>query len=114
MTPTLEQRLARIEELLADLVGREQARDWYSVEEFARLAGRSAFTCREWCRLGRIAARKKTSGRGAHAAWAIPHGELQRFQREGLLPCQGRQPSHSDGPCARRNDTDGQSHRECG
>lgn len=86
MTPTLEQRLERIEELLADLVGREQVRDWYSVEQFARLAGRSDFTCREWCRLGRIAARKKTSGRGAHAAWAISHEEFERFQKEGLRP----------------------------
>jgi hypothetical protein len=88
VTPTLEQRLERIEALLADLIGREQVRDWYSVEEFARLVGRSAFTCREWCRLGRVVARKKTSGRGAHPAWAISHAELQRFQREGLLPRQ--------------------------
>lgn len=84
MTLTMEQRLERIEELLADFCRREQARDWYSVEEFARLVGRCAFTCREWCRLGWIAARKKSSGRGAPAAWAISHEEFVRFQRDGL------------------------------
>lgn len=83
---TFEQRLERIEELLAALVGRQQLRGWYSVEEFARLVGRSAFTCREWCRHGRLKANKKQSGRGAHASWAIPHEELERYQREGLLP----------------------------
>ncbi len=57
---TIEQRLERIEDLLSGLLGRQQARQWYSVVEFARLVGRSAFTCREWCRLGRIAAHKHT------------------------------------------------------
>jgi hypothetical protein len=79
---------------LAVLVEGQQARQWYSVEEFARLVGRSEFTCRQWCRLGRIEARKKASGRGAHAAWAISHAELQRFQREGL-----RTPARGEG-CA--------------
>lgn len=83
---TLEERLTRIEALLAVLVEGQQVRQWYSVEEFARLVGRSAFTCRQWCRLGRIHAEKKHSGRGAHAAWAISHDELLRYQREGLLP----------------------------
>ena len=83
---TLEQRLDRIEGLLAALVERQPVRDWYSVEEFARAVGRSEFTCREWCRLGRVLAAKKTSGRGAHAAWAISHAELQRYQRDGLRP----------------------------
>lgn len=81
---TLEQRLERIESLLVSLIQREQAKDWYSVEEFARLVGRSPFTCREWCRLGRIEASKKASGRGAFAAWATSHAELLRFQRDGL------------------------------
>lgn len=83
---TLEDRLARIESLLTVLVEVQQVKEWYSVGEFARIVGRSAFTCRQWCRLGRIEARKKASGRGAHTAWAIAHTELERFRREGLLP----------------------------
>src|SRR5690349_3738816 len=83
---TLEDRLAKIEELLLVLVGRERVAEWYSVEEFARIVGRAEFTCREWCRAGRIRARKKESGRGAHRAWAIPREELLRYQREGLRP----------------------------
>lgn len=82
---TLEDRLGRIETLLAALVEREQARDWYSVEEFARAVGKAEFTIREYCRLRRLNATKRHSGRGAHAAWAISHEELQRYQREGLL-----------------------------
>jgi hypothetical protein len=82
---TLDERLEKIEHLLLALVGRQQAREWYSVEEFARIVGRAEFTCRKWCRLGRIKARKKDSGRGAYASWTISHEELQRYQREGLL-----------------------------
>jgi hypothetical protein len=85
---TLEERLTKIEAMLAVLVGRHQHREWYSVEEFARLVGRAEFTCREWCRAGRIKAEKKDSGRGAHTCWVIPHAELLRYQREGLLRTQ--------------------------
>jgi hypothetical protein len=82
---TVEQRLEKIEAMLSALVERQAVKDFYEVEEFARLVGKSCFTCREWCRLGRIRARKKDSGRGAHTAWAISHEELQRYRREGLL-----------------------------
>jgi hypothetical protein len=82
---TIEERLGHIEAMLAALLQGSQVKEWYSVEEFASLVSRSVFTCREWCRLGRIRARKKESGRGAYAAWAISHDELQRYQREGLL-----------------------------
>ena len=82
---TLEERLENIEAMLNVLVGRQQLREWYSVEEFARIVGRAEFTCREWCRGGRILAQKKDSGRGAHACWVISHTELLRYQREGLL-----------------------------
>jgi predicted site-specific integrase-resolvase len=85
---TLEERLLKIEIMLTALLERQQIREWYSVEEFARIVGRSEFTCREWCRRGRIHAEKKDSGRGAHTSWVVSHAELRRYQREGLLPVQ--------------------------
>jgi hypothetical protein len=81
---SIEDRLSRIEAMLATLVERQAVKAFYTPEEFARLVGRDAFTCREYCRLGRIRAEKKVSGRGKHASWVIPHDELLRFQREGL------------------------------
>ncbi len=81
---TLEQRLEKIEEMLGVLVERQILKKYYEIEEFAKLVGKSCFTCREWCRLGRIHAEKKLSGRGAHARWAVQHAELLRYQKEGL------------------------------
>jgi hypothetical protein len=89
----IEDRLSRIEAILSQLLERPAAKEHYSVEEFARLVGREPFTCREYCRLGRVRARKKASGRGKHASWVISHDELLRFQREGLLPDRRRQPN---------------------
>lgn len=81
----LDERLSRIERMLVVLVERETVRDWYTTEEAARHLGKAEFTIREWCRLGRIKAEKRKSGRGAFAAWVISHDELLRYQREGLL-----------------------------
>lgn len=83
---TVEQRLEKIEAMLSVLVERQPVKDFYEVDEFAKLVGRAEFTVREWARRGRILARKKESGRGGHTAWAISHEELQRYRREGLLP----------------------------
>lgn len=85
---THDERLDRIESLLAALVERQQVKDFYEIEEFARLVGRDRFTVREWARHCRIHADKKLSGRGAHAQWVVSHDELLRYQREGLLPPQ--------------------------
>jgi predicted site-specific integrase-resolvase len=85
---TVEERLEKIEALLVVLIERQQVREWYSVEEFARIVGRAEFTCREWCRLGRLHAEKKQSGRGAYPQWSISHSELERYRRSGLLPVQ--------------------------
>lgn len=82
---TLEERLERIEWLLTDLVERQTVKDFYEVEEFAKLVGRAKVTVREWARRGRILARKKESGRGKHTAYAISNEELQRYRRDGLL-----------------------------
>jgi hypothetical protein len=82
----LRERLDKIEALLVALVERETAKAWYDIDEFAHRVGKACFTVREWARLGRIKGEKRTSGRGAHAAWVISHEELLRYQREGLLP----------------------------
>jgi hypothetical protein len=85
---SIEERLDRIESLLAVLVERQTVREWYTTEQVARLVGKAEFTCREWCRRGRLRAEKRVSGRGAYPAWVISHTELLRYQREGLLPVQ--------------------------
>ncbi len=82
---TVEERLERMEAMLAALVERQTAPEWYTTEQIAQLVGRAEFTVREWCRRRRIQAQKKDSGRGAHASWVISHTELLRYQREGLL-----------------------------
>lgn len=86
---TVEERLEKIEALLAVLVERQMVREWYTTEQIAQLVGKAEFTVREWCRHGRLKAEKRMSGRGAYPAWVISHAELLRYQREGLLPIQG-------------------------
>jgi hypothetical protein len=83
---SIEERLDKIVAMLSMLVQRQAVKEFYEVEEFARLVGREPFTCREWARLGRIHAEKKLSGRGAHARWVVSRAELLRYQKEGLLP----------------------------
>jgi hypothetical protein len=87
---TVEERLQRIEAVLAVLAERGQMKDFYEIGEFACLVGRKSFTVREWARHGRIRAEKKLSGRGAHFQWVVSHDELQRYEREGLRPRQAR------------------------
>ncbi len=53
---------------------------WVTPEEAARLLGRERFTVSEWCRLGKVHARKQRSGR-----WQISFTEIERYLREGLL-----------------------------
>ena len=82
---SFEERLEKIEAMLVALVERQTAREWYTTGEFASAVGKAEFTIREYCRLGRLRAMKRQSGRGAHTAYAISHEEWQRYQREGLL-----------------------------
>ena len=90
MSEEILTRLDRLEAMLTVLVERQAVKDFYEVEEVARLVGREPFTVREWAQHGRIRAEKRRSGRGAFTAWAISHDELLRYQREGLLPVQNR------------------------
>jgi hypothetical protein len=79
-------RLGLIETTLALLVERPAAKDWYTTAEVAQLLGKAEFTVCEWCRLGRVHARKRPCGRGLALEWAISRAELLRVQNEGLLP----------------------------
>jgi hypothetical protein len=82
---SIEERLEKIESMLAVLVERQTVKEFYEVEEFARPVGKAEFTVREWARLKRIRAQKRKSGRGAFTSWVISHDELLRYQRDGLL-----------------------------
>ena len=83
---TIEERLDRVEKLLVVLVERQTVKDWYTTAEVAAIVGKAEFTVREWCRLGRVNAQKRRSGRGRSREWVLSHAELLRIQREGLLP----------------------------
>lgn len=79
-------RLGGIEDHL-ELLDRQQAKqEAYSTEDFARLVDKDTYTVREWCRLGRVRAAKRPSGRGNSKEWMIPHEELVRYRQQGLLP----------------------------
>ncbi len=82
----LAARLNRIEEALQRLLQQQASQDYYSTADIARLLGRAEFTVREWCRLGRVRAEKRSCGRGNTQEWMISNTELQRIRSEGLLP----------------------------
>ena len=81
----LAARLDRIEQTLNLIVQQRAIKEWYSTAEVAKLLGKAEFTVREWCRLGRVNAEKKESGRGLAGEWIISHEELTRIRNEGLL-----------------------------
>jgi hypothetical protein len=85
---TVEEKLDKIEAMLALLVERQQVREWYTTLEFAQAVGKAEFTIRENCRLGRLRAEKRQSGRGAYPQWVLSQAELERYRRNGLLPIQ--------------------------
>jgi len=79
-------RLSRIEDAVGQLLQRNTVKDYYSTAEVAKLLGKAEFTVREWCRLCRIYAEKRQTGRGRAKEWMISHQELTRVRNEGLLP----------------------------
>ena len=79
-------RLEKIEVALLALVDQRQVQDWYDTKTAADILGKSAYSVREWCRLGRVHAEKRSCGRGTSKEWMISHDELMRIKSEGLLP----------------------------
>ena len=88
LIPELLSRLEAIEQKLDELrEGRLAMRQsFYSTSELAVILGKAEWTVREWCRLGRVNAEKRASGRGCAKEWMIAHEELERVKSEGLLP----------------------------
>lgn len=82
----LAERLERIEDALRMLLQQRVTQTYYATTDVAKILGKAEFTVREWCRLGRIRAEKRSCGRGNSKEWMISHDELQRIQAEGLLP----------------------------
>ncbi|MGB7346934.1 MAG: helix-turn-helix domain-containing protein [Pirellulaceae bacterium] len=72
--------------MLTTMASTEPPKEYYSTSEVAQMLSRSDWTVREWCRLGRIWAEKRDSGRGVSKEWKISHEELLRIKNEGLLP----------------------------
>src|SRR5690349_7957942 len=83
---SIEDRLARIEEVLRILVTERTIKEWYTTSEAAELLKRAEWTVREWCRTGRVNAEKRPCGRGRSQEWILSHEELQRIRNDGLLP----------------------------
>ncbi len=82
----LYHRLTRLEERLQELLDEKKQKDFYSTQEVAQQLEKAEFTVREWCRLGRIRATKRATGRGRSQEWMVSHEELNRIRNEGLLP----------------------------
>lgn len=80
------ERLGRIETLLDQLLSGTTPKQHFSTADVASLLNKSEFTVREWCRLGRVIAAKKQSGRGLSSEWVITREELDRLSSDGLLP----------------------------
>ena len=58
---------------------------WFTPTEAAELLGKRPYTVREWCRLRRINARKRPTGRGEAEEWEISADEIDRYKNHGLL-----------------------------
>ena len=85
----LELQLNRIEEKLNALIEQRVPQAYYSTAAVAELLNKAEFTVREWCRLGRINAEKRDTGRGKSKEWMISREELCRIQEKGLLRLNG-------------------------
>ncbi|MEM7559610.1 MAG: hypothetical protein AAF394_10845 [Planctomycetota bacterium] len=86
MLESILDRLERIEMHLEQLLQVKTTQEWYDTKSVGEILGRSAYSVREWCRLGRVNAEKRQCGRGSAKEWMISNDELQRIKAEGLLP----------------------------
>jgi len=76
-------------------------REWFSPEKIGSIIGRTANTVRQWCRHGRLKARKRVCERGRYVDWEIHADQLWHYCEHGLRPSSRRSHSRSQGctPC---------------
>ena len=86
----LTDRLDMIEQLLREIHSNAPtnrfSKDWFTIAESAEMLNRAEFTVREWCRNGRVNARKRSTGRGRTLEWMLSRKEIERIMNCGLLP----------------------------
>ena len=87
---TLNEVLSLVNELVAVSRRSIVTKSAYTPAEVADILNKSPYTIREWCRLGRVAAKKRQGGRGNEAEWEISHQELERVRSHGLLAVKQR------------------------
>jgi len=73
----LQAWLSRIESLLLELSATSR-KEFYTVEELARLVDRSAYTIRRWIKEGHLRAIRIIGG-GARGRLSIPHDEVRKL-----------------------------------
>lgn len=77
MTELAEMR-AMLAEIRDRIANPPEVREWYSVDEVAGMLGKSTYTVRQWCNMGRLIAAKRAERRGGTALWSISTEELAR------------------------------------
>jgi hypothetical protein len=78
-------KVVALEAAISQLLKEKAIKEFYTTGEVAEKMNKAEFTVREWCRLGRIHAEKRTCGRGTAREWMISHSEFVRLQSYGLL-----------------------------
>lgn len=84
-TPTTFELLMELQRRRAVFKDRPEMEIWMTADEAADFLDKARFTVSEWCRLGKIHARKLRSGR-----WQISIAEIERYLRDGFLPVKSK------------------------
>ena len=80
LAPILGEILAQLRDIREQLSAK--TKDYFTVEEVARLTGRSAFTVRRWISAGQLLA-ERVAGMGPRGRLLVPRSEISRLVAQG-------------------------------
>ncbi len=89
LAPVLAQILDGLRDIRDRLAGTRK--DWYTIEEVARLTGRTSYSVRRWVKDGRITA-IRVNGTGPRGQLLVAQDQIQRLVAAGLG---GESPAHA-------------------